>query len=50
MKNRGWELFEKGKASEEAGEANPFVPVDGLILEVERKQGKKKKHMGEKET
>lgn len=53
MKNKGWGLVEKGKASEESGkyeeaisyykktgEANPFISVEGLISEAERKARK----------
>lgn len=49
-KDRGWDLVEKGNASERAGkyqeairyyeeavEANPFIPVEGLIKGAERK-------------
>jgi hypothetical protein len=53
VKNKGWKLVEKVKASEETGkyeeaisyykeavEANPFISVEGLISEVERKARK----------
>ena len=61
MKNKGWGLVEKGKASEESGkyeeakcyykeavEANPLIPVEGLISEADRKARKEEETPEEK--